>query len=240
MYQTSSDSAVASDQPCAMIGCSESAALGSFAFASAYTVASEATATSRAASPGTSAMQICQLKPSGANTVVIAWPMRPAKLHDAQRGDYWGLGFSPASAPLPGYDASLRYGPLRAVPAAFRETGKMFSDSMSMIRRMVAGAASVKNVSGPITIARYANATAQMGPAWFLSFLALLSLSLAIINLLPIPILDGGHLLYYLIELVKGSPLSESAMAAGQYLGLAVLAGLMGLAFYNDIAGLLH
>jgi regulator of sigma E protease len=73
---------------------------------------------------------------------------------------------------------------------------------------------------------------------WFLYFLALLSLSLCIINLLPIPVLDGGHLLYYLIELVKGSPLSERAMAAGQYIGLALLAGLMGLAFYNDILSL--
>ncbi|RBH50550.1 site-2 protease family protein, partial [Xanthomonas oryzae] len=73
---------------------------------------------------------------------------------------------------------------------------------------------------------------------WFLYFLGLLSLSLAIFNLMPIPILDGGHLLYYLIELIKGSPISERAMIAGQYVGLAVLAGLMGLAFYNDILGL--
>lgn len=79
-----------------------------------------------------------------------------------------------------------------------------------------------------------------MGVAWFLNFLALVSLSLAIINLLPIPMLDGGHLLYYLIELVKGRPLDERAMAFGQYLGLALLAGLMGLAFYNDLHGLLR
>ncbi len=104
--------------------------------------------------------------------------------------------------------------------------------------RMVTGEASVRNLSGPVTIARAANASAKRGADWFLYFLALLSLSLAIINLLPIPILDGGHLLYYLIELVKGSPLSERAMAAGQYVGLALLAGLMGLAFYNDILGL--
>ncbi|HEU4990903.1 MAG TPA: site-2 protease family protein, partial [Luteimonas sp.] len=77
-------------------------------------------------------------------------------------------------------------------------------------------------------------------PAWFLNFLALLSLSLAVINLLPIPVLDGGHLLYYLIELAKGSPLGERAMVAGQYIGLALLAGLMGLAFYNDILQLLR
>jgi len=107
-----------------------------------------------------------------------------------------------------------------------------------MMRRMVTGEASVRNLSGPVTIARAANASAKRGADWFLYFLALLSLSLAIINLLPIPILDGGHLLYYLIELVKGSPLSERAMAAGQYVGLALLAGLMGLAFYNDILGL--
>ena len=100
---------------------------------------------------------------------------------------------------------------------------------------MLNGSASVQNVSGPITIARYANASAQLGLAWFLNFLALLSVSLAIINLLPIPVLDGGHLLYYLIELAIGRPLGERAMAAGQYLGLAFIAGLMGLAFYNDI-----
>ena len=120
-----------------------------------------------------------------------------------------------------------------------RETGKLAGDSLGMMRRMLTGHASVKNISGPITIARVANASAERGVDWFLYFLALLSLSLCIINLLPIPILDGGHLLYYLIELVKGSPLSERAMAAGQYVGLALLAGLMGLAFYNDILGLL-
>jgi regulator of sigma E protease len=104
-----------------------------------------------------------------------------------------------------------------------------------MIRRMLTGHASLQGVSGPITIAKVANASAERGLTWFLQFLALLSLSLAIVNLLPIPVLDGGHLLYYLIELVKGSPLSERAMAAGQFVGLAFLAGLMGLALYNDI-----
>jgi regulator of sigma E protease len=107
-----------------------------------------------------------------------------------------------------------------------------------MMGRIVTGKASLQNVSGPVTIARVANVSAKRGLDWFLQFLALLSLSLCIINLLPIPILDGGHLLYYLIELVKGSPLSERAIAAGQYIGLALLAGLMGLAFYNDILGL--
>ncbi|MEE7547012.1 RIP metalloprotease RseP, partial [Xanthomonas sp. Kuri4-1] len=150
----------------------------------------------------------------------------------------WLLGVAPAASPAPPYDIRQQYGLFAAVPAAIRETGRMAGDSLGMMKRMLTGHASVKNISGPVTIARVANASAERGPDWFLYFLALLSLSLAIINLLPIPILDGGHLLYYLIELVKGSPLSERAMAAGQYVGLAVLAGLMGLAFYNDILGL--
>jgi len=150
----------------------------------------------------------------------------------------WRIGLEFATGQMPAYDARQQYGPLAALPAAVRETGKLATDSLGMMRRMLTGAASLKNVSGPITIARVANVSAQRGLDWFLYFLALLSLSLCIINLLPIPILDGGHLLYYLIELVKGSPLSERAMAAGQSIGLALLAGLMGLAFYNDILSL--
>ena len=150
----------------------------------------------------------------------------------------WMIGVGFATNQTPAYDARQQYGVLAALPAAVRETGKLASDSLGMMRRMLTGTASLKNVSGPITIARVANASAERGVDWFLYFLALLSLSLCIINLLPIPILDGGHLLYYLIELVKGSPLSERAMAAGQYIGLALLAGLMGLAFYNDILSL--
>ncbi|KRG44146.1 RIP metalloprotease RseP [Stenotrophomonas pictorum JCM 9942] len=150
----------------------------------------------------------------------------------------WLIGVGFVTGQAPAYDARQQYGVLAAIPAALRETGKLASDSLGMMRRMLTGHASVKNISGPITIARVANASAERGVDWFLYFLALLSLSLCIINLLPIPILDGGHLLYYLIELVKGSPLSERAIAAGQYIGLALLAGLMGLAFYNDILSL--
>lgn len=137
------------------------------------------------------------------------------------------------------YDALLRYGPVDAAAAAGRETWTMTTATLGMLWRMVAGRASLENLSGPITISQFANASARSGLGHFLWFLGVISLSLCIINLLPIPILDGGHLLYYLIELVKGSPVSESAMAAGQYIGLAALAGLMGLAFYNDIARLL-
>ncbi len=166
---------------------------------------------------------------------LLTLEVTPARYRDPASGrQYWSLGIAPPSQPA-AYDSMQRLGPLAAIPAAFRETGKMASDSLGMIRRMFTGHASVKGISGPLTIAQVANNTAKMGVAWFLFFLALLSLSLAIINLLPIPVLDGGHLLYYLIELVKGSPLSERAMATGQYVGLAMLASLMGLAFYNDI-----
>lgn len=143
-----------------------------------------------------------------------------------------GIGYKPSEVP---FDALLRYGPLSAVPAALRETGNLTSKTLEMIGRMFSGKASLQNISGPITIATVANDSAQRGVAWFCYFLALISLSLCIMNLLPIPILDGGHLVYYLIESIKGSPLSEKALIAGQYAGLVLLAALMGLAFYNDI-----
>ncbi len=93
----------------------------------------------------------------------------------------------------------------------------------------------MKNLSGPISIARYANDTARAGLSTFLRFLAVLSVSLGILNILPIPVLDGGHLMYYLIELVKGSPVSERAQFVGQRIGVGLLLGLMTLVFYNDI-----
>ena len=166
-----------------------------------------------------------------------ALEIQPARMKHPQTGqDYWGLGLQSARAQEPAKDALLRYGPIDAIPAAVRESVHQANELFAMIGRAFTGRVSVQNtVAGPITIARAANAYAHHGAAWYLSMLAMLSLSLGILNLLPIPILDGGHLLYYLIELVKGSPVSERAMAAGQYVGLALIAGLMGLAFFNDI-----
>ena len=152
----------------------------------------------------------------------------------------WVLGVSNAPVEAPARDALLRLGPVAAIPAAVRETGFQVRQLVEMIGRAFSGRVSVENtVSGPITIARAANDFASNGMAWFLNFLALLSISIALINLLPIPVLDGGHLLYYLIELVTGRPVGERVMAAGQYIGLALIAGLMGLAFYNDILRLM-
>lgn len=154
------------------------------------------------------------------------------RLADVQGTPRWILGITAAA---PAQDALLRFGPLQAVPEALSQTGQMATDVLKMLGRMVTGQASLQNISGPITIARVANGSASLGPAWFLNFLAILSLSLCIMNLLPIPVLDGGHLLYYLIELAKGSPVGERVLIAGQYVGLVFLAGLMGLAFYNDL-----
>jgi regulator of sigma E protease len=129
----------------------------------------------------------------------------------------------------------LKYGPVEGLVAAVKETWRMTESTFGILARMVTGKASAKSLSGPISIARFANISASLGVSNFLFFLGAISLSLGILNLLPIPVLDGGHLLYYLIELVKGSPLSEQAQIAGQYFGLIALAGLMSLAFINDI-----
>ncbi len=146
----------------------------------------------------------------------------------------WRIGVGAAAATAQ-HDALLRYGPIEAVGAAFSETWRLTTATFGMLYRMVTGAASLQNLSGPISIAQYANDSAERGLAWFLFFLGVLSLSLCIMNLLPIPILDGGHLLYYLIEAIKGAPVSEKSLILGQYVGLAMLGGLMALAFYNDI-----
>ena len=112
--------------------------------------------------------------------------------------------------------------------------------TLQMLYRMVLGDVSVKNVTGPIQIAQFAGYSASAGLVSFLSFIAIMSVSLAVLNLLPVPVLDGGHLLYYLVEMVKGSPLSERAQVVGQQLGLTALIALMGLAFYNDILRLIN
>ena len=134
--------------------------------------------------------------------------------------------------------AELSYGPLEAVGPALEKTWRMSLLTLRMLGKIVVGEASVDNISGPISIAQYAGHFAQAGVVAFLSFLAMISLTLGVLNLLPIPVLDGGHLLYYLIEFAKGSPLSDQAQEMGQRVGLALLLALMGLAFYNDFARL--
>lgn len=133
----------------------------------------------------------------------------------------------------------LRYGPLEALGQGVMRTWEMSVFTLKMLGRMVIGQASLENIGGPITIAQYAGQTAAIGLTAFLSFMALVSISLGVLNLLPVPVLDGGHLLYYLIELMRGKPLSEAAQYLGQRIGLAAIVMLMGLALFNDFVRLL-
>ncbi len=164
----------------------------------------------------------------------IAMDLQPRLTNEPDGSKAWAIGVY-ARAKTVDYDTVMRRGPIAAIPDAFAQVWDLTATTVKMLGHMLTGSASLSNLSGPISIAQYAQTSAEMGPAWFLYFLGIISLSLGVMNLLPIPILDGGHLLYYLIELVKGSPLSERAMAAGQYMGMALLVMLMGLAFYNDI-----
>jgi regulator of sigma E protease len=152
------------------------------------------------------------------------------------------IGRIGAMARLPGaaldeLRAEYRLGPLAALPAAFDKTWESSALTLRMLWRMLTGQASAKNLSGPISIAQYAGQSAREGSD-FLAFLAVISISLGLLNLLPVPVLDGGHLLYYLVEFARGRPLSERSQRIGQAIGIAVLLALMSLAFYNDLTRL--
>jgi len=130
---------------------------------------------------------------------------------------------------------TVNYSPGKALQKAAEKTWETTVLTLQMLSKMITGDVSWKNVSGPISIADYAGQSAQMGLASYLAFLALISVSIGVLNLLPIPILDGGHLMYYLIEMIKGSPLSDKAIIIGQKIGLVMLFTLMTFAIYNDI-----
>jgi regulator of sigma E protease len=150
-----------------------------------------------------------------------------------------GIGAPPPDESLEArFDRSffvLQMGPVEAIGASVNELGRLTGATLGILGRMITGTASLSNLSGPITIAQMADSSARLGLSRFLFFLGLISLSLAIINLLPIPMLDGGHLLYYFIEIIKGSPVSEQLQVAGQYVGLLLVVSLMSLAIFNDI-----
>jgi regulator of sigma E protease len=140
----------------------------------------------------------------------------------------------------PSMRVTVRYTPLEALVKSAETIWRMSELTLKMLGKMLLLEVSTETISGPLTIAQYAGASAQIGLSTFAMFLAAVSISLGVLNLLPVPVLDGGHLLFYLIEGVKGSPLSERAMHWGQQIGIGLLVALMSLALYNDVMRLLH
>jgi regulator of sigma E protease len=134
-----------------------------------------------------------------------------------------------------GYLITNHLSTLESLMKAVQKTYETSAFSLKMLGNMLTGDVSIKSISGPVTIATYAGQSANLGLNAFIAFLAVISISLGVLNLLPIPVLDGGHLLYYMVELVKGSPVSERTMEIGQRIGLTVLGLLMVCALYNDI-----
>lgn len=178
---------------------------------------------------------------AGANVELL---LRPESSVGEDGATYGRIGAGVASVrPLDLLPAEslleFRYGPLEAVAPALRETWEMSLFVLGSIQKMILGLISVEHISGPITIAQVAGETATIGLDTYLGFLALLSISIAILNLLPIPMLDGGHLFFFLVEAVIRRPLPEAVQAWSLRLGMAMVLGIMVLAFYNDFNRLL-
>lgn len=156
------------------------------------------------------------------------------RLEESRVIGYIGAGVAPVAWP-PEMLRQVRYGVIDSIGQAVSKTWQMMSLTLDSIWKMLKGMLSVKNLSGPITIAKVAGASAASGIEAFAGFLAYLSISLGILNLLPIPMLDGGHLLYYAVELFRGRPVSEKVQMVGLRLGMAILFSLMGVAIFNDL-----
>ena len=146
-----------------------------------------------------------------------------------------GAVLQPLQAVYEKYRVLVRYGPLESLGQAIMKTWDTSIFSLRMLGKMLVGEVSLKNLSGPITIADYAGQSAQHGWISYLVFLALISISLGVLNLLPIPLLDGGHLMYYIVEVFKGAPVSEQTMEIGQRVGMGLLLLMMAFALYNDV-----
>ena len=145
-----------------------------------------------------------------------------------------GAGVKLDQAVLSKLMITLNYSPYLSLHKAIAKTWETSIFSLKMLGRMVTGQVSLKGISGPVTIATYAGESANLGLITFLGFLALVSISIGVLNLLPIPVLDGGHLMYYMLEIIKGSPVSEKTMLVGQKIGFVLLGLLMTIAIFND------
>lgn len=163
---------------------------------------------------------------------ILKFSLTPSP-HTLENGQVVGRAGIQLGAQVP--MVTVSYGPIDSVMNGFVKTFDTAWFSLRMMGRMITGDVSLKNISGPVTIADYAGQSAKIGWAAYVAFLALVSVSLGILNLLPIPMLDGGHLMYYLIEMVRGKPPSVKTMEWGQRAGVSLLAGLMALAFFNDL-----
>ncbi|WP_321351006.1 RIP metalloprotease RseP [Halopseudomonas oceani] len=184
-----------------------------------------------------SAQQRLQLQVERDGSVVdIALTPRPKASGDMVVG-YVGAGAEPVELP-PNMQRQISYNPVVAIPVAMQKTWEMTALTLDSLWKMLTGLVSAKNLSGPITIAKVAGASAKSGLESFLSFIAYLSISLGVLNLLPIPVLDGGHLVYYVAEWIRGKPLSERIQTWGLQIGLSLIVGVMLFAIYNDISRL--
>ena len=132
------------------------------------------------------------------------------------------------------YKQTIQYNPAEALVDAVEKTGQLSSMILNSMVKMVRGLIGLDNLSGPITIAKVAGQSAEMGWQTFISFMALMSVSLGILNLLPIPMLDGGHLVYYFIEVIRGKPVSDQIQMVGLKVGMVLLGSMMFLAIFND------
>ena len=173
----------------------------------------------------------------GAETALSARP--DARAVDGKTIGQLGIDLGPNPAAFAQHRVKSQYGIGDALYRGAEKTWELSVFSLKMLGRIVTGEASLKNISGPLTVADYAGQSAQQGTATFILYLAVISISLGVLNLLPIPLLDGGHLLYYAVEIIKGSPLSDRTLQIGQQAGMFVLAALMALALYNDLFRLL-